>query len=161
MQADGIRERRERARLAIVLAIIGALLTVVVAGVSMGRFAIPKRVEKTQDTKIQLAKGAIIRNGPIARALESCKRDTGKYPGSDEGLRALFSLEAESGDPGYRGPYLEGTFEELQDPWGNAFEYRCPGQMNPGGYDLWSRGPDGKNDSGAKGSDDIKNWVDK
>jgi general secretion pathway protein G len=49
----------------------------------------------------------------------------------------------------------------LKDPWGNPFEYRSPGQFNEDSYDLWSRGPDGVDDNGRSGSDDIKNWTDR
>ncbi len=33
--------------------------------------------------------------------------------------------------------------------------------MNEDGYDLWSRGPDQKDDGGKEGSDDVKNWREK
>jgi general secretion pathway protein G len=111
--------------------------------------------------RVAIARAAIGPRGPMAAALDAYKRDTGKYPDTDQGLRILVLIDDGSGDPGHKGPYLEGTLEDLEDPWGNAFEYRCPGAGNSEGYDLWSCGPDRKNDGGAKGSDDIKNWVDK
>lgn len=36
------------------------------------------------------------------------------------------------------------------DPWGNPYAYRMPGIKNPGSYDLFSYGPDGK-----ESADDI------
>jgi len=30
------------------------------------------------------------------------------------------------------------------DPWGAEYVYRNPGKLNPGGFDLYSMGPDGK-----------------
>ena len=30
------------------------------------------------------------------------------------------------------------------DPWGNPYQYSCPGTRNKDGYDLSSMGPDGK-----------------
>ena len=41
------------------------------------------------------------------------------------------------------------------DPWNNPYEYRVPGQHNKGGYDLYSKGPDGLAGTG----DDITNWA--
>ena len=41
-----------------------------------------------------------------------------------------------------------------KDPWGNDYQYRYPGKKNTESYDLWSPGPDGKNNT----SDDITNW---
>jgi general secretion pathway protein G len=42
------------------------------------------------------------------------------------------------------------------DPWGNAYQYRQPGQHNPEGFDVFSTGPDGRDGGG----DDIGNWAD-
>lgn len=58
----------------------------------------------------------------------------------------------------WQGPYMDGSLEELADPWGRPFLYRCPARYSDRGYDLWSMGPDGKDDAGAQGSDDITNW---
>ena len=41
-----------------------------------------------------------------------------------------------------------------KDPWGNAYVYRCPGQHNTDGYDLYSLGADGQDGGG----DDSDNW---
>lgn len=53
------------------------------------------------------------------------------------------------------GPYIhnEGL---LIDPWGRRYQYLAPGRRNPGGYDLWSLGADGREDTG----DEIGNWSD-
>jgi general secretion pathway protein G len=40
-------------------------------------------------------------------------------------------------------------FKELpKDPWGGDYIYRNPGLKNPGGYDLYSAGPDRQLDTG-------------
>ena len=127
----------------------------------LAAFAIPRLFSQAEQAKINLAKAAIGRNGPIAKALESYKWDMGKYPETDEGLQALFEAKDGRGDERYKGPYLEGTYEELTDPWGNPFEFRCPGEVNEDKYDLWSRGPDHNDDGGRAQSDDIKNWIEK
>jgi hypothetical protein len=40
------------------------------------------------------------------------------------------------------------------DPFGNEYQYVCPGVHNPATYDLWSNGSDGINGT----PDDISNW---
>ncbi len=39
------------------------------------------------------------------------------------------------------------------DGWGNPIRYRCPGPVHRNGWDLWSCGPNGKDDQGT--FDDI------
>lgn len=77
-----------------------------------------------------------------------------------------------------KNPRLKGTLLYL-DPWNNPYHYREwnskseklkaqfteKGQAkttihNANSFDIWSNGPDGVNNYGAKGSDDIKNWND-
>lgn len=69
------------------------------------------------------------------------------YPPNLEALRvAPTSLP----DPAkWDGPFL---IKEIPlDPWGNEYRYAFPGKRNPETYDLWSAGPDGKDNTG----DDI------
>ena len=127
----------------------------------LAAFAIPKLFDKAQEAKIKIGKAAIGRNGPIAKAIENYKWDMGMYPDTDEGLRALFENPGGRDDDRYKGPYLDGDYEELKDPWDTAFEYRSPGDIHEEGYDLWSRGPDRIDNDGKEGSDDIKNWIEK
>jgi len=128
----------------------------------LAAFAIPRLFEQATEAKIKICKAAIGKNGPIAKALNSYKWDMGQFPDSDEGLEALFQRKEEVDNESYKGPYLEGAFEELKDPWSGAYEYRYPGEVHgEEGYDLWSRGPNKVDDGGKEGSDDIKNWIEK
>jgi len=148
------RARRSAFTLIEVLLVAGILAL-------LAAFAIPKLFSQAEGAKIDLTKAAIGRNGPIAKGLESYKWDVGKYPDTDEGLQALFEPKDSRGDERYKGPYLEGSYEELTDSWGNPFEYRSPGEVNEEKYDLWSKGPNREDDGGRAGSDDIKNWIEK
>jgi hypothetical protein len=38
---------------------------------------------------------------------------------------------------------------ELLDGWGNPIRYRCPGPIHKHGWDIWSCGPNGKDDQGT------------
>jgi general secretion pathway protein G len=153
--------RRKVARRRSAFTLIEVLLVAGILAV-LAAFAIPSLMGTADKAKIKLAEAAIGRNGPIAKGLTSYKWDMGKYPDTDEGLAALFRpKEFKKEDERYGGPYIEGRFEELRDPWNNPFEYRSPGEMNEDGYDLWSKGKDLKDDGGKEGSDDIKNWIEK
>lgn len=124
----------------------------------LAAFAIPKLFSQAEQAQIKIAEATVGRNGPIGKALEAYRWDMGALPETDEGLQALFQRRDSVDDERYKGPYLEGTFEELTDPWGNPFQYVSPGEVNEEGYDLWSTGKDGVDDGGKEGTDDIKNW---
>ena len=129
----------------------------VLAGIGM---CWPPGVMNGVPAKVEIAHEAIL-HGAIAKSLDAYKWSMGKYPDTDEGLAVLFKKKADVDDERYVGPYMEGTFEELKDPWGQPYEYRSPGDVNEDSYDLWSRGPDGEDDGGKEGSDDIKNWTER
>ncbi|MBI2515972.1 MAG: type II secretion system major pseudopilin GspG [Opitutae bacterium] len=84
------------------------------------------------------------------------RMDMGGYPSTAEGLASLVSApNSGSGAGRWRGPYIETPGGRLPvDPWGEPYVYRYPGTKNPGGYDLFSKGPD----KVAESDDDIGNW---
>jgi len=81
-------------------------------------------------------------------ALTSYRIHNGKYPSTEEGLKALMS--APSSSRNWKGPYLKNLPD---DPWGNPYQYQYPGSRNKESYDAWSMGPDG-----VASDDDIGNW---
>ena len=63
----------------------------------------------------------------------------GFFPTTEQGLQAL--VTPPDTDPKPARWYQ--LFKEMpKDPWHNNYIYRCPGVKNPGGYDLFSAGPD-------------------
>lgn len=92
----------------------------------------------------------------LAAALDAYRLDNGRYPSTAQGLQALRSRP--SGEPvarNWRGPYLRKDVP--LDPWGAAYVYRSPGEVNPNGFDLLSYGADGR--PGGEGDDaDITSW---
>lgn len=86
------------------------------------------------------------------KALQAYRIDTGRYPSTPEGLKAL--VAAPSGDAKrWRGPYLKGDVP--LDPWGSAYEYRTPGASGKD-FDVVSLGRD--RSPGGSGDDaDIAN----
>lgn len=73
----------------------------------------------------------------------------GRFPTTEEGLQALLQRPSEEA-VNWNGPYLR---RMSNDPWGNPYQYRYPGERNPGSYDLWSWGPDG-----VDSNRNIGNW---
>lgn len=123
--------------LLLVLVILAALATVVV----------PKFTKRSEQAKITAAQTDIANMEVVLDAFEI---DTGRYPTTSEGIRAL--IEQPSNADGWKGPYLKRGIPK--DPWGNDYIYRQPGQHNEFGYDLSSPGPDGQPGT----TDDIINW---
>lgn len=82
----------------------------------------------------------------IADALDRYRLDTGRFPSSEEGLRAL------SVDPGnvqgWSGPYM--SHDVPPDPWGAQYVFRMPGESGKD-YDLLTLGADGR--PGGTGED--------
>jgi general secretion pathway protein G len=91
-------------------------------------------------------------NQGLKTALVTYRLNLGSYPTTDEGLQALITAPSAKADR-WRGPYIEGNKIPL-DPWSQPYMYRYPGVHNKDGYDLWSMGPDQKDQT----DDDIGNW---
>jgi general secretion pathway protein G len=87
----------------------------------------------------------------FSTALDSFYIDVGRYPSSQEGLKALRAKP--EGIERWNGPYLKK--EVPADPWGNAFIYRTPGRN--GGYEITSYGADGREGGEAENAD-INSW---
>ena len=127
-----------------VVVIILGLLAVLVAPRVIGKLAVAK--DKAARAQIEL----------LGTALDSYRLDNGSYPSSQQGLDALWAKPVTSPEPrNWAGPYLKKRVP--QDPWGNAYIYRSPGESNPDSYDLVSLGSDGS--PGGEGENaDIKSW---
>ena len=95
----------------------------------------------------------------LEAAITTYQMDNGRFPTSDQGLRAL--IEKPSGAPepyDWRpGGYLSKR-ELPRDAWNNEFQYASPGERNPDSFDLWSLGRDGK-PGGLEEDSDIGNWA--
>ncbi|HEY3320915.1 MAG TPA: type II secretion system major pseudopilin GspG [Planctomycetota bacterium] len=123
------------------------LLLVLVILAVLAAVVVPKFTKRSEQARIAAATTDIANLGT---SLDTFEVDTGRYPTSDEGLRALMEPPGNAKD--WKGPYLKRMV--LNDPWGNAYVYRCPGSHNASSYDLYSFGPDGQ----EGGGDDIDNW---
>src|SRR5437667_8010542 len=110
--------------------LIEIMVVVIVIGI-LAATIIPKFATTTYDARVSAAKGHI---AELEAALERFNVHMDRYPTSDEGLKVL--VEAPAGDDKkWRGPYIK---QLRPDPWGNAYQYRYPGQHHASGFDLWS-----------------------
>ena len=71
------------------------------------------------------------------KALQAYRVDTGRFPSTSQGLRALVTQPGD--EPRWRGPYMQSDIPV--DPWGTAYQYRNPGSTGKD-YDLLSYGHD-------------------
>ena len=137
------RRRRERGLTLIELLVVLLILSLIAA------FAVPRVMKYLGGARSDAAAIQVERLGGI---LDLYRLDMGRYPGTEDGLRALIEapMEAER----WNGPYLKKE-NSLIDPWGEPYEYRFPGDH--GDYDLFTLGADGR--EGGDGEDtDVTSW---
>lgn len=108
----------------------------------------PKLFQKVGGSKIKAAKAQISLFGT---ALDAYHLDVGRYPTSEEGLKAL--RDKPENARGWDGPYLSKAIP--QDPWSRDYRYKSPGDHGP--YDLYSLGADGA-DGGSGENADVNSW---
>lgn len=82
----------------------------------------------------------------FARALETYRIDTGRFPSNEQGLKAL--MERPTSEPKWSGPYLQKAVP--LDPWGKPYLYKHPGTRSE--FELLSYGKDGQ--PGGTGDDE-------
>ena len=137
-----IKRRKEHGFTLIELLIVMVILGLLAALVGPRMFGkVGKSKQKAAKVQISL----------FETSLDTYRLDTGKYPTSDYGLKALRVKpdDLEKWD----GPYL--PKDVPADPWGNEYVYISPGEH--GDFDIVSMGADGS--PGGEGEDmDIVSW---
>jgi general secretion pathway protein G len=129
------------------------LIEIVIVVIIIGLLAAlvgPRLFGKVSEAKLKTTKAQIELFGT---ALDAFRLDTGRYPSSEEGLKAL--REKPSGTEMWKGPYL--PKEIPLDPWGKPYVYKSPGEH--GEYDLISYGLDGA-EGGEGENQDVVSWKD-
>ena len=146
------RARRKGFTLLEVLLVVGILAL-------LAAFVVPNLMGAGDQAREDIARMAVGRTGEISSALKQYRLNLGTYPDEDEGLGALFERPSSVDDDDKRWrPFLEGAAEDLKDPWGSEYNYKCcPGEFNEDSFDLWSNGKDKEEGT----DDDIKNWREK
>lgn len=124
--------------LLVVMAIIGLLAA----------YVGPKYFSQLGKSEQKVAKAQI---ESFAKALDTFRLDSGRYPTTAEGLKALMSKPVDARN--WNGPYL--AKEIPLDPWGKSYVYKAPGTRGRD-YDIISYGSDGQ-PGGTDTAADIMN----
>ena len=105
-----------------------------IAMISMLAFIVVVNLDKTMsESQTKITESFV--NGSLQTPLMTFKLAVGRYPTTEEGLKAL--LEApEAVSDRWKGPYVRNL---PADPWGNPYQYRCPAVKSKDGYDVRMR----------------------
>jgi general secretion pathway protein G len=126
--------------------LIELLVVVLILGLLAG-FVAPRYISQVGKSEVSVARAQI---DALEKALDQYRLDTGRYPSTELGLKALVERPPE--EPKWNGPYLKKNVP--LDPWGKPYMYKVPGQRWD--FELVSYGRDGK--PGGTGEDaDIGN----
>ena len=130
--------------------LIEIIVVITIIGLIVG-WAATAIFGKQDQAQGRIAKSKITALGGV---LDLYKLDTGKYPTTNDGLKAL--LASPSGTTGWNGPYVKNA-DELKDPWKNDLIYRAPGTDNRP-YEIVSLGADGQEGGDGPANKDIRSW---
>jgi general secretion pathway protein G len=147
----GARAPRQGRRAGLGFTLIEIMVVITILGI-LAALIVPRVVGRTDDARISAGKQDI---ASIMQALKLYRLDNGRYPSTEQGLRAL--VERPNGDPVPNNWKQGGYLERLpKDPWGNDYQYLNPGTH--GEIDVMSYGRDGQ--PGGEGPDaDIGSWL--
>jgi general secretion pathway protein G len=127
--------------------LVEILIVVVIIGL-LASLVGPALFKKVGSSKQKTAMAQI---SMIETALKTFRLDVGRYPTTEEGLKALITQP--EGLRFWDGPYLEKDVP--LDPWGNPYIYKSPGEKTD--YEIVSYGGDGK--AGGEGeAKDVVSW---
>lgn len=115
----------------------------------LASYVAPRFFEQIGKSEVKTARAQL---DALDKALGTYRLDTGHYPNTEQGLKAL--MERPSEETKWSGPYLAKALPP--DPWGNAYGYRSPGDAGHD-FELWSYGKDGQQ-GGAGENADISVW---
>ncbi len=127
------------------------ILVVITILAILGALVVPKIMNRPNEARVVAAKQDI---RSVVQALKLYKLDNGRYPSTEQGLKAL--IEKPSAAPVPNNWKTGGYLEKLpKDPWASDYLYLSPGIK--GEIDVMSYGADGQ--QGGEGTDaDIGSW---
>jgi len=143
------RTTRDRSRgfTLVELVVVMTIITILAGAVAIqvtNRIRYAKRARAVQDVCT------------LETALDLYAADNGYAPTTQQGLDALRTKPSSDPQPqNWNGPYVKKRVPT--DPWGSEYVYRCPGQLNPDGYDLISYGEDSRPGGDNEYTADITN----
>lgn len=120
------------------------VMVVVIILVALASIVTPYLIDMPDRMKTKIVKADM---QGLDTALKIYRLENGSYPAT------LGSLTRPPAVKGRTTPYLE---REPLDPWGEQYKYKSPGSRSAVGYDIYSTGPNLRDDGGE--NDDIPNW---
>ncbi|AMC33954.1 type II secretion system major pseudopilin GspG [Iodobacter arcticus] len=127
------------------------ILVVITILAILGALVVPKIMNRPNEARVVAAKQDI---RSVVQALKLYKLDNGRYPSTEQGLKAL--VEKPSAAPVPNNWKTGGYLEKLpKDPWGSDYLYLSPGIK--GEIDVMSYGADGQQ-GGEETDADIGSW---
>jgi general secretion pathway protein G len=138
--------KRQRRRAGVTLIEMLVVVTIIALFAAL---VAPKILGRADQARVTAAK-VQIQN--FQGALAQYKLDTGTFPTTEQGLRAL--REKPAGLDSWRGPYL--PKDVPPDPWGRDYLYKFPGDHGDE-PEIVSLGADGQN-GGADINADVVSW---
>jgi general secretion pathway protein G len=141
MNARLNRRRAPRRGFTLMEVLLVLTILVVLGSFAVGLYTNVQRSSQDKAAKVQVE--------AIDQASERFFAMTGRYPSV---IDELVHLPPDMDQIKWGGPHLE---EDPNDPWGNKYMYRYPGQMNDVEKpDIYSLGEDGQEGT----TDDVGNW---
>ena len=138
----------DAARCQVGFTLLELLVVMVIIGL-LASYVAPKFFDQVGKSEVKAVRAQL---GAFEKALATYRLDTGHFPSSEQGLRALMDRPAD--EPKWSGPYLSRVLPG--DPWGRAYVYRQPGDASHD-YELLSLGKDGQ--AGGTGENaDLSLW---
>ena len=124
------------------------LVVMVIIGL-LASYVAPRFMDQIGKSEVKATRAQL---DAFDKALAAYRLDTGRYPSTEQGLRAL--TDRPSDETKWSGPYLSKALPS--DPWGRAYQYRSPGEQGRD-YDIVSLGKDGQR-GGTGENADISVW---
>ncbi|MDQ2993598.1 MAG: type II secretion system major pseudopilin GspG [Pseudomonadota bacterium] len=130
--------------------LIEVMVVVVILGI-LAAFIVPKIIGRPDEAKVAKVRSDV---QALQTAMDLYRLDNGRYPTTEQGLRAL--VERPTSEPVPTGWRTGGYIQKLNDdPWGRQYLYLNPGEH--GEIDIFSYGAEGK--AGGEGiNTTIGNW---
>jgi general secretion pathway protein G len=143
MMCDSNMQTRKRSFTVTGFTLIELLVVVVIIGL-LAAYVGPRYFAQLGKSERATAKAQI---EGLGKALDAYRLDTGRYPTTEQGLKAL--VVRPNDEPKWTGPYLMKAVPA--DPWGHAYVYSSSGSS--GDFDLLSYAKDGQLGGDGEGAD--------